>query len=80
MCSVVFALSLRELKTRLDGRWGGAVWVIGEPLLNTLGMLALYSAMRAQTIGGVDTLLFLVSGQMPFLLFRSLSLRAPARP
>lgn len=75
MRSVVFALSLRELKTRLDGRWGGAVWVIGEPLLNTLGMLALYSAMRAQTIGGVDTLLFLVSGQMPFLLFRSLSLR-----
>lgn len=75
MRSVVFALSLRELKTRLDGRWGGAVWVIGEPLLNTLGMLALYSAMRAQTIGGVDTLLFLVSGQMPFLLFKSLVLR-----
>jgi capsular polysaccharide transport system permease protein len=75
MQSVVFALSLRELKTRLDGRWGGAVWVIGEPLLNTLAMLALYSAMRAQTIGGVDTLLFLVSGQMPFLLFRSLSIR-----
>lgn len=75
MCSVVFALSLRELKTRLDGRWGGAVWVIGEPLLNTLAMLALYSAMRAQTIGGVDTLLFLVSGQMPFLLFRSLAIR-----
>ncbi|MDZ7855361.1 ABC transporter permease [Sphaerotilus sp.] len=75
MRSVVFALSLRELKTRLDGRWGGAVWVIGEPLLNTLGMLAVYSAMRAQTIGGVDTLLFLVSGQLPFLLFRSLVLR-----
>jgi capsular polysaccharide transport system permease protein len=71
----VFALSLRELKTRLDGRWGGAVWVIGEPLLNTLGMLVIYSAMRAKTIGGVDTLLFLVSGQMPFLLFRSLVLR-----
>jgi capsular polysaccharide transport system permease protein len=75
MRSVVFALSLRELKTRLDGRWGGAVWVIGEPLLNTLGMLAVYGAMRAQTIGGVDTLLFLVSGQMPFLLFKSLVLR-----
>ncbi len=75
MCSVVFALSLRELKTRLDGRWGGAVWVIGEPLLNMLAMLAVYSAMRAQTIGGVDTLLFLVSGQMPYLLFKSLVLR-----
>ena len=73
--SVVFALSLRELKTRLDGRWGGAVWVVGEPLLNTLGMLAVYSAMRAKTIGGVDTLLFLVSGQLPYLLFRSLVLR-----
>lgn len=75
MRSVVFALSLRELKTRLDGRWGGAVWVIGEPLLNTLGMLAVYSALRADTIGGVDTLLFLVSGQLPYLLFKSLVLR-----
>ena len=73
--SVVFALSLRELKTRLDGRWGGAVWVVGEPLLNLLGMLAVYSAMRAQTVAGVDTLLFLVSGQLPYLLFRSLVLR-----
>lgn len=73
--SVVFALSLRELKTRLDGRWGGAIWVIGEPLLNTLAMLAIYGAMRAETIGGVDTLLFLVSGQLPFLLFKSLVLR-----
>ena len=75
MRSVVFALSLRELKTRLDGRWGGAVWVVGEPLLNMLAMLAVYSAMRARTIGGVDTLLFLVSGQMPYLLFKSLVLR-----
>ena len=75
MRSVVFALSLRELKTRLDGRWGGAVWVIGEPLLNMLGMLAVYSAMRANTIAGVDTLLFLVSGQLPYLLFKSLVLR-----
>ena len=73
--SVVFALSLRELKTRLDGRWGGVVWVVGEPLLNTLGMLAVYSAMRAKTVAGVDTLLFLVSGQLPYLLFRSLVLR-----
>ena len=75
MRSVVFALSLRELKTRLDGRWGGAVWVVGEPLLNMLGMLTVYSLLRAETMAGVDTLVFLVSGQLPYLLFKSLVLR-----
>lgn len=73
--AVVLALALRELKTRLEGRWGGAVWVVGEPLANTALMLLVYGAMHAHTIAGVDTLLFLVSGQLPFLLFRSLALR-----
>lgn len=75
MQDVLFALYLRELKGRLDGRWGSALWVVGEPLANLAAMLLLYSAMRTHSVGGIDTLLFLVSGQLPYLLFKSLVLR-----
>ncbi len=75
MRDVLFALFLRELKTRLDGRWTTALWVIGEPLAGALLMLALYTLMRTREIAGVDTVLFLLSGQLSFMLLRSLVLR-----
>lgn len=75
MRSVLFALYLRELKTRLDGRWGSALWVIGEPLANLVAMLLVYGALRAASLGGIDTLLFLASGLLPFQLFKALVLR-----
>lgn len=75
MRSVCFALFLRELKTFLGGRWWGAVWVVGEPLANLLLMLLVYGALRTSALAGVDTLLFLVTGLLPFQLFKSLVLR-----
>lgn len=75
MRSVVFALYLRELKTRLDGRWWGALWVVGEPLANLVFMLLIYSLLRTRQAGGVDILLFLVTGLLPFQLLKSLVLR-----
>lgn len=75
MCSVAFALYLRELKTRLGGQWWGALWALGEPLANTVVMLLVYGALRAHSIAGVDTLIFLISGLLPFALFKSLALR-----
>ena len=79
MRDVLFALFLRELKTRLDGRWTTALWVIGEPLAGALLMLALYTLMRTREIAGVDTVLFLLSGQLSFMLLRSLVLRDARR-
>lgn len=75
MRDVLFALYLREIKTRLDGRWRSVVWVIGEPLANLAVMLALYSSLRARVLAGVDTLVFLVTGVLSFLLLKSLVLR-----
>jgi capsular polysaccharide transport system permease protein len=75
MRSVGFALFLRELKTRLGGRWWGVVWVVGEPLANLILMLMIYGLFRAHVVAGVDTLLFLVTGLLPFQLFKSLVLR-----
>jgi capsular polysaccharide transport system permease protein len=76
MRAVVFALFLRELKTRMGGRWWGIVWIIGEPVASAAVLLAMYSLAHARVIGGVDTLLFLVSGLLPFQLFKQLVLRS----
>ncbi|MFM2341928.1 MAG: hypothetical protein RLZZ592_1581 [Pseudomonadota bacterium] len=75
MRDVLFALFLRELKTRLDGRWTTALWVVGEPMAGAVLMLVIYSLMRTHEIAGVDTVLFLLTGQLSFMLFRSLVLR-----
>lgn len=75
MRDVLFALYLREIKTRLDGRWRSIVWVIGEPLANLAVMLALYGSLRARVLAGVDTLVFLITGVLSFLLFKTLVLR-----
>jgi capsular polysaccharide transport system permease protein len=75
MRSVLFALYLRELKTRLGGQWWGFLWAVGEPLAGAAVMLAIYAAAKAPVLAGVDTVLFLVSGFLPFQLFKTLVLR-----
>jgi capsular polysaccharide transport system permease protein len=75
MRDVLFALFLRELKTRLDGRWRSVIWVVGEPLANLGVMLALYGTLRARAVAGIDTRVFLVTGLLSFLLFKALVLR-----
>ncbi len=75
MVAVGFALYLRELKTRMGGQWWGLLWTVGEPLAGAAVMLAIYTTAKAQTLAGVDTLLFLTSGFLPFQLFRTLVLR-----
>lgn len=75
MRSVGFALYLRELKGRLGGQWWGALWAVGEPLASTAVLLAIYALAKAHRLAGVDTLLFLITGLLPYQLFRSLVLR-----
>jgi capsular polysaccharide transport system permease protein len=73
--AVLFALLLRELKTRFGGRWLGAFWTLGEPLLHTLMMMLLYGYLRQRTVAGVDYVMYLISGLLPFFMFRNLALR-----
>jgi capsular polysaccharide transport system permease protein len=74
--SVAFALYLREIKTRFGGRWWGALWTLGEPLASAAVMLGIYSLAHTRAVGGVDILLFLVTGLLPFQFFRHLMLRS----
>lgn len=74
--AVVFALFIRELRARVEGRWLGLLWVLFEPVAHMAMMLTLFVSVRHVVRPGIDTALFLVSGLVPFFLFRNISLRS----
>jgi capsular polysaccharide transport system permease protein len=73
--TVVFALFVREIKARLGGRWGGAVWVVVEPLAHIAVLMAMFATIRHILSPGIDYPIFLLTGLMPYIIFRSLAFR-----
>lgn len=76
---IVSALMMRELITRYGRRGLGFAWVIGEPLLFCLGVIALWSVARPAYENGLRLGPFVMTGYMCLLLLRnqiSLSLSA----
>lgn len=75
--AVVFALVLRELKTRFGGRLEGLVWVLFEPMANIAVMLALKVVLRERFAGVmIDVAVYLVVAMLPFFIFRNIWLRS----
>ncbi|MDH4390400.1 MAG: ABC transporter permease [Aquabacterium sp.] len=73
--SVLFALLLRELKTRFGGRWLGIYWAMLEPLAQIVVLTLLLGALHSSLLPGVDYPVFLLTGIVPFYLFKGLALR-----
>lgn len=73
--AVVFALFIRELKTRFGGRWLGVFWVLLEPLAHVALMMFMFSFMRDDVLDGVDYSVFLLVALVPFFMFKSLVVR-----
>lgn len=73
--AVLFALFVRELQTRFGGRWLGAFWVLLEPLAHLTIMLLIFGVARHRVLPVVDYPVFLLTGLVPFLMFRGLALR-----
>lgn len=73
--AVLFAIVLRELRTRIGRHWTGILWTIFEPLAHVLVILTLFGYLRNIASSVMEFPVFLVSGLMPFFLFRSLSQR-----
>jgi len=63
------------LKTRLGGKWLGAFWAFGEPLAHVLFVTFMLGTVRGRVMANVDFSVFLVTGVIPFALFKNLSLR-----
>ncbi|MBT9595588.1 MAG: ABC transporter permease [Vitreoscilla sp.] len=74
--AVLFALILRELKTRFGGRLIGLLWVLFEPMAHIAVMLALRIILRERTAGVmIDVAVYLVVAMIPFFMFRNIWFR-----
>jgi capsular polysaccharide transport system permease protein len=67
---IIWALMLRELATRYGRDNLGFLWVIGEPLVFTVGVLMMWRALRGPYENGLEVVPFVFTGYMPMILVR----------
>lgn len=72
MFDTIFALMMRELKTRFGAKKLGYFWAIVEPAAQASIMAIIFSLMGRNSLSGVPVALFMISGIMPFKLFSKL--------
>lgn len=73
--AVWFALLQRDMKARFGGRWLGGLWVLLEPVVHLIMLMLLFGYLRHRVVPSMPFALFLVTGLIPFLMFRNLALR-----
>lgn len=73
--SVVFALFLRELKTRFGPYKQGYVWLLLEPIAHVLVLSLIFGYLRGRSLYAIDYPVFIVTGIVPFLMFKNIALR-----
>jgi capsular polysaccharide transport system permease protein len=73
--AVLLALFLRELKARFGGQWLGAFWTFLEPMAHLVVIMLIFAYLRHRSMIGVEMPVFLLTGIIPFFMFRSVALR-----
>src|ERR1700728_4209188 len=69
---VLHALMMRELITRFGRENLGVLWLVGEPMIFTLGVTTLWSAAGlAHCGGGISIVAFAVTGYSSVLMWRN---------
>lgn len=76
--AVLVALVIRELRARVQGRWLGLLWMLFEPLAHIMVVLALFGFRHHVASANVEFPVFLVTGLLPFFMFRNLARRLPS--
>lgn len=71
--AVLHALLLRESLPRLFASRGAWFWLIAEPIVHIAFMMTLFTFIRMTSVGGIDTLIWLVLGMSGFFLFKRTS-------
>ncbi len=67
---VIWALILRETKTRYGEHKIGFLWAIIEPLIMVAVFVGIFASIRSDSPGGMPLVLFMLVGIVPFHLFR----------
>ncbi|WP_444891182.1 ABC transporter permease [Microbulbifer sp. DLAB2-AA] len=66
---VIYALLVREMKTRF-GKWKlGYAWALLEPTMHIMVLAAIFSFIGREFYPGIPTALFMLGGIAPFLFF-----------
>jgi capsular polysaccharide transport system permease protein len=68
--SVWRALFLRESIARLFAGRATWFWLVAEPVLNVTYLAFIYTVIRVHTVGGIDTVMWLLVGTLGFFMFR----------
>ena len=67
---VIYALVLRETKTRYGEHKLGFLWAVIEPLVMVAIFVGIFAAIRSDSPGGMPLVPFMLTGLVPFTLFR----------
>jgi capsular polysaccharide transport system permease protein len=67
---ILWALLIRELATRYGRDNIGILWIVGEPLIFTFGVVIMYSFIRPKYDHGIYLVPFVVTGYLPLTLLR----------
>lgn len=73
--AVIFALVLREVRGRFGSHRYGAFWLLFEPMAHIVALMGIYAILRGHANSGLDLSVFLVTGIIPFILFKNISLK-----
>lgn len=73
---VIHALILREMRTRFGRAQLGYLWALIEPTLFVLVFLAFFALRGATAVSGMPIALFLLTGTIPFIMFRDTMMRS----
>ncbi|MFU1981291.1 ABC transporter permease [Bordetella hinzii] len=73
--AVIFALVLREMRTRFGERRMGAFWLLFEPVAHMAVIMFVLTVLRGRHLSGFEYPVFLISGMIPFFLMRNIALR-----
>ena len=72
MCDVIFALIIRELKTRFGANRLGYFWAVAEPVAQVAIMGLIFTLLGRTSVANIPVALFLFSAILPFKLFGKL--------
>lgn len=72
---VIHALLLREVITRYGRHGLGVLWLMLEPMLFTLGVTALWYAVKAHTVSNIPIVAFAITGYSSVLMWRNATSR-----
>ncbi|HST01631.1 MAG TPA: hypothetical protein VLJ84_08220, partial [Usitatibacter sp.] len=72
---VLHALLMREVITRFGRDNLGVLWLIAEPMLFTLGVATLWSAVGLEHLSAVPVIAFAITGYSSALLWRNCATR-----